>query len=41
MVTLATLVLCGSAEPLLTPAALSSSLAAGGVLSLKVNVRSS
>src|SRR5437867_6407673 len=39
--TLATLVLCGSPEPFSTPAALSSSLAAGGVLSLTSNDRAS
>src|SRR5205823_6165916 len=40
-VTLATLVLCGSPEPFSTPAAFSSSFAAGGVFSLKSNDRSS
>jgi hypothetical protein len=40
-VTFATFSLCGTAEPLPTPAALSSSLAAGGVLSAKVKLRSS
>src|SRR5215207_4650788 len=40
-VTVATLVLCGSPEPFSTPAALSSSRAAGGVLVTKVNERSS
>ena len=37
----ATLFLCGSGEPLATPAAFSSSLAAGGVLRVKVKLRSS
>ena len=41
MVTLATFVLCGSPLPFSTPAALSSSRAAGGVLVTKVNERSS
>src|SRR3954453_11160097 len=41
MVTFATLVLCGSPLPLSTPAAASSSRAAGGVLVTKVNERSS
>ena len=41
MVTVATLVVCGSPLPFSTPAALSSSRAAGGVLSSKVNERSS
>src|SRR5579875_3807382 len=41
MVTLATLVLCGSPLPLSTPAAFSSSRAAGGVFVMKVNERSS
>jgi hypothetical protein len=40
-VTLATWVLCGSPEPLGTPAALSSSLAAGGVFRANVKLRSS
>src|SRR5215218_2775934 len=40
-VTVATLVLCGSPDPLSTPAALSSMRAAGGVLVTKVNERSS
>src|SRR3954469_25837098 len=40
-VTVATLVLCGSPDPLSTPAALSSMRAAGGVLVTKVNDRSS
>src|SRR3954462_1455016 len=40
-VTVATFVLCGSPDPLSTPAALSSMRAAGGVLVTKVNERSS
>src|SRR3954465_4098900 len=40
-VTVATFVLCGSPDPLSTPAALSSMRAAGGVLVMKVNERSS
>src|SRR3954447_25454306 len=40
-VTVATFVLCGSPEPFSTPAALSSSRAAGGVLVMNVNDRSS
>src|SRR5688500_5302577 len=40
-VTVATLVLCGSPEPFSTPAALSSSFAAGGVFVMNVNDRSS
>src|SRR5689334_15906263 len=40
-VSLATLVLCGSPEPFSTPAALRISLAAGGVLVMKVKERSS
>src|SRR5262249_12118446 len=40
-VTVATLVLCGSPEPFSTPAAASSSLAAGGVLVTNVKLRSS
>ena len=41
LVSLATLVLCGSPEPLATPAAFLISSAAGGVLVMKVNERSS
>ena len=41
MVTLATFLVCGSPLPFSTPAALSSSRAAGGVLVTKVNERSS
>jgi hypothetical protein len=40
-VSLATLVLCGSPEPFATPAAYLISSAAGGVLVMKVNERSS